>query len=146
MLLPIALTAAGAAALLHIWLSIRVSQVRMAGRIELGDGGSEPLTRRMRAHANYAENAPIFLILLALLELAGGRSEFLWAATIIFFLARLLHAFGMDRKAPNKLRIAGILGSWVVLLVLGGWAIVLTYTGAAGTSPQRQLAPAAVTT
>ncbi len=37
-----------------------------------GDGGNEALIRRMRAHANYGENAPIVLILLALLELAGG--------------------------------------------------------------------------
>lgn len=144
MLLPIALTAAGAAALLHVWLSVRVSQVRLSRKIELGDGGSEPLTRRMRAHGNYAENAPIFLILVALLELAGGRAEYLWAATIVFFLARLLHAFGMDRKAPNRLRMLGIVGSWGVLLVLGAWAIALTYTQAAAPAPERQPAPAAL--
>ena len=144
MLLPIALTAAGAAALMHVWLSLRVSLVRRAAKVELGDGGSEPLARRMRAHGNFAENAPFFLVLLAVLELNGARDDVLWAATIIFFLARLLHVFGMDRKAPNMLRMVGILGSWLVLLALGAWAIALTYSSAGAPEVERQPAPAAL--
>ncbi len=140
MILPIALTAAGAAALLHIWLSIRVSHIRRTQKILHGDGGNPAMLRRMRAHSNYAENAPIFLVLLALLELAGGRAEFLWAATIIFFLARIVHAFGMDSDKLSKLRILGVLGSWGVLLALGAWAIALTYTQIERT-PERREAP-----
>ena len=98
------------------------------------------MLRRMRAHANYAENAPIFLVLLVLLELAVVRDEFLWAATIIFFLARILHAFGMDSGKLSKLRIVGVLGSWGVLLALGAWAITLTYTQIQP-APPRQEAP-----
>lgn len=142
MLLPIALTAAGAAALMHVWLSLRVSQGRLATQVELGDGGREPLTRRIRAHANFAENAPFFLVLVALLELSGARDALLWAATVVFFGARLAHVFGMDRKAPNPLRLTGILGSWIVLLALGAWAIALTYASAAAPQPERQPAPA----
>jgi len=140
MILPIALTAAGAAALLHIWLSIRVSQIRRTRKILHGDGGDPAMLRRMRAHANYAENAPIFLVLLVLLELAMVRDEFLWAATIIFFLARIAHAFGMDSDKLSKLRIIGVIGSWLVLLALGAWAITLTYTQIQPT-PTRQEAP-----
>jgi len=127
MLLPIAITAAAAAALLHIWLSIRTSQVRMKLNIELGDGGSEALIRRMRAHANFVENAPFFLVLVALLELAEASATFLWTAVILFILARLCHAFGMDRKAPNPLRMAGTMGSLTVIGGLAIWAVVLTY-------------------
>ena len=127
MLLPISLTAAGAAALLHIWLSLRVSHVRRLQKILHGDGGSPALLRRMRAHANYAENLPIFLILLALMELAGAWSLALWSATILFFLARILHAFGMDSDKLSPLRVIGVSVSWLVLLGLGGWAIVMTY-------------------
>lgn len=140
MILPIALTAAGAAALLHIWLSIRVSQIRRTRKILHGDGGDPAMLRRMRAHANYAENAPIFLVLLVLLELAVVRDEFLWAATIVFFLARIVHAFGMDSDKLSKLRIVGVVGSWGVLLALGAWAITLTYTQIQPTPP-RQEAP-----
>lgn len=140
MLLPISLTAAGAAALLHIWLSLRVSSVRRTQQILHGDGGSQALVKRMRAHANYAENLPVFLILLVLLELAGVWSLPLWIATITFFVARILHAFGMDKDKLSPLRIVGITGGWLVLLGLAGWAIATTYAEM-GSSPVRQQAP-----
>ncbi len=140
MLLPISLTAAGAAALLHIWLSVRVSQVRRSQQILHGDGGSPALLKRMRAHANYAENLPIFLVLLVLLELAGVWSLPLWIATITFFLARILHAFGMDKDKLSPLRVIGIAGGWLVLLGLSGWAIATTYAEM-GSMPVRQQAP-----
>jgi hypothetical protein len=97
----------------------------------VGDGGNEVLLRRMRAHANFAENMPIFLILLGFVELAVGRSLWLWGAGIVFVLARIAHAFGMDRPGANLLRVAGISLSWLVLLGLGGVAIYLAYTSPA---------------
>jgi uncharacterized protein len=127
MILQTTLTIAAAAALLHIWLSVRVGQVRRAARISIGAGGHEGLERRMRAHANFAENAPIFLILLFLLELGRAAPLLLWAAGILFILARILHAFGMDAKGVSKLRMIGISLSWVLLLALAVWAIVLSY-------------------
>gem|GEM_PF-59238 len=130
MILPITLTIAGAAAILHIWLSLRVSRLRRPLKIGFGDGGNETLLRRMRAHGNYAENMPIFLILLGLLELAGAHATFLWAAAIVFILARLLHAFGMDRPGANWLRVSGISISWLVLLGLAGWALSFAYRDA----------------
>ena len=127
MLLPITLTIAGAAALLHIWLSMRVSRLRRSLRISVGDDGNAAIRTRMRAHANFAENVPIFLILLALIELARGSSIYLWGAAILFIVGRILHAFGMDRPGANPLRLAGIALSWLVLLALAAWAISLPY-------------------
>ena len=127
MILPITLTFAVAAAILHIWLSLRVSRLRRPLQIGVGDGGNEVLARRMRAHGNFAENVPIFLILLGLLELATGGNLWLWAAAIVFVLARIAHAFGMDRPGANLLRVAGIGLSWAVLLALGVYAIIIAY-------------------
>jgi uncharacterized membrane protein YecN with MAPEG domain len=127
MILPITLTLAGAAAILHIWLSLRVSRLRRPLKIGVGDGGNEMLMRRMRAHANFAENIPIFLILLALLELAGGDPTILWAVGLVFVLARLAHAFGMDRAGANALRVVGIGVTWLVLLGLAIWALTFAY-------------------
>lgn len=127
-ILPITLTIAGAAAILHIWLSLRVSALRRPLKIGVGDGGNEVLLRRMRAHGNFAENMPIFLVLLGAVELAVGRSLWLWAVGIVFVLARIAHAFGMDRTGANILRIAGIALSWLVLLGLGAVAIYIAYT------------------
>ena len=128
MILPITLTIAGAAAILHVWLSLRVSTLRRPLKIGVGDGGNEVLLRRMRAHGNFAENMPIFLVLLGFVELAVGRSIWLWAAGIVFVLARIAHAFGMDRPGANLLRVGGISLSWLVLLGLGAVAIYLAYS------------------
>ncbi len=127
MILQITLTMAGAAAILHVWLSLRVSGLRRPLKIGFGDGGNEVLLRRMRAHANFAENVPIFLVLLAAIELAIGGNLILWTAGILFILARIAHAFGMDRPGANPLRVGGIGISWLVLLGLGGYAILIAY-------------------
>ena len=125
--LPIALTIAAAAAVLHIWLAGRVSQLRNRHKVSIGDGGNEALIRRMRAHANYGENMPIVLILLALIELAGGDPRILWAAAILFVIARILHAFGMDRPHPSRLRAFGMMGSALALVILAGYAVFILY-------------------
>lgn len=127
MILPTTLTIAGACALLHIWFSARVGQLRRGLKISVGDGGNEALLRRMRAHANFTENVPIFLVLLAVLELARVQPIALWAAAILFVIARILHAFGMDRPSPSPLRTIGAAASLVLLLALAGWAIVTAY-------------------
>ncbi len=127
MILPITLTIAGAAAILHIWLSLRVSRLRRPLKIGVGDGGNEVLARRMRAHGNFAENVPIFLVLLGFLELATGGNLWLWGAAILFIFARIAHAFGMDRPGANPLRVAGISLSWAILLGLGVYAILVAY-------------------
>lgn len=127
MILPITLTIAGAAAILHVWLSLRVSRLRRPLKIGVGDGGNEVLARRMRAHGNFAENVPLMLILLGFVELATGGSLWLWGAAILFILARIAHAFGMDRSGANALRVGGIGISWAVLLGLGIYAILIAY-------------------
>ena len=127
MILPITLTIAGAAALLHIWLSLRVSHLRRLHKVSIGDGGHEGVRTRMRAHANFAESTPIFLILLGLIEMAKGSATGLWVAAILFVLARLAHPFGMERPAPNPLRMGSVLVTWLVLLALGAYAIAIPY-------------------
>jgi len=126
-ILPITLTIAGAAAILHIWLAGRVSRLRRHYKIGLGDNGNEALLRRIRAHGNYAENMPIVLILLALLELAGGNRWVLWGAGIAFILSRIVHAFGMDSPARLRLRMLGMMVSTLVLVGLAGYAIFIGY-------------------
>lgn len=127
MVLPITLTFAGAAAILHIWLAARVSRMRVAHKVSIGDGGAEPLVRRMRAHANYGENMPIVLIMIGLIELAGGDPRILWAAGIVFILARIAHGFGMDQPSPSRLRAIGMIVSSIVLVGLAGWALSFAY-------------------
>ncbi|SEL69528.1 hypothetical protein SAMN05216382_2502 [Sphingomonas palmae] len=125
MLLPMTLTIAAACAAINIWLALRVSQRRIKGKVMIGDGGAGPLQAAVRAHANFVEYAPFVLILLAGIELAGGSPTWLWVAGAVFVAARVAHGLGMDRAAPNPLRAGAIVGTWVVLVGLAVWALVL---------------------
>ena len=120
MILPITLTIAGAAALLNIWLGMRVGRVRMAHKVATGDGGNPEVVVRMRAHANFTEYTPFVLLLIGLIELAVGTSLWLWVVGAVYVLARIAHGFGMDRPAPNALRAAGIIATMLILLGLVG--------------------------
>ena len=61
---PVTLAATAACAVLNMWLGARVGKYRARFKVSVGDGGQEPLLRRMRAQANFIESAPIFLLLL----------------------------------------------------------------------------------
>jgi uncharacterized protein len=126
--LPITLTIAAGAALINIWLGTRVSRMRLRDKVSVGDAGNATILNRMRAQANFVEYTPFFLILLALIELADGSETWLWAVGVLFIVGRLLHPFGLDRPAPNPLRMIGILITWAVLAGLAAYALFLAST------------------
>lgn len=127
LVLPITLTLAGAAALVNFWITWRVAQMRGAHKVSIGDGGVPQLVARMRAHANFAENVPLFLILLGLIEMAHGSALWLWIVGILFVAARILHVFGMDQPPGNRLRMAGAGLTSLILIGLGLYAITIPY-------------------
>ena len=135
MILPITLVLAAAAGLINLWLAIRVTRMRVSGKITIGDGADPVMTAKMRAHANFAEYAPIILILIGLVELSRGSSLWLWILGAVFIVARLSHAIGMDRPAPNPFRAGGAMVTWIVLLALSVWALVIGYQAAAARPP-----------
>ncbi|MEH6827323.1 MAPEG family protein [Parasphingorhabdus sp.] len=130
MILPITLTIAGAAALINIWLMMRVGQVRTSEKISVGDGGNEKVIRRMRAHSNYIESAPFVLLLVAAIELASATSPtWLWIVSGLYLLGRVAHGVGMDNGKLGKGRTIGTIVSMLVLLGLGIYAITIPYLG-----------------
>jgi uncharacterized protein len=124
-LLPVTLAAAVAAFVVNMWLGWRVIAARRGANVRIGDGGNEAVLRRMRAHANFAEYAPIFLILLLSLELAGAHRPLLLAAAAAFFLARVAHGIGMDGGSLTQFRVVGMMTSTAATVALGGWAAAL---------------------
>jgi uncharacterized membrane protein YecN with MAPEG domain len=50
-------------------LSVRTLRLRGWLRIPVGDGGNEHMLRAMRVHANFAEYAPLSLLLILMFEL-----------------------------------------------------------------------------
>ena len=123
MLLPVTLTAAAAAAILAIWLSIRVGQVRGSEKVSIGDGGNDKVIRRMRAHANFVENTPIVLILVAAIEMTGKGGNLLAYVVGLYMLGRIAHGLGMDDGRFGKGRMIGTL---ITMLTLLGLAVVAT--------------------
>ena len=121
--MTISLTMAGGAALLHLWHFARCVIVRGKAKILHGDGGNALMAHRMRAHANFIENTPLFLILLALVEYHAGASPWLWAAGYIFLLARIAHGIGMDKEKENLPRAAGMLLTILPLFALAAVAL-----------------------
>ncbi|WP_339692904.1 MAPEG family protein [uncultured Parasphingorhabdus sp.] len=131
MILPITLTVAGAAALINIWLMIRVGQVRSSEKVSIGDGGNENVIRRMRAHSNYIESAPFVLLLVGAIELASTTSPtWLWIVSGLYLLGRIAHGVGMDDGKFGKGRMIGTLITMLTLLGLGIYAITIPYLGA----------------
>ncbi|MEM1053639.1 MAG: MAPEG family protein [Pseudomonadota bacterium] len=118
-LLPVTLATAGAAAILNVWLMFRIGAVRQSEKIFVGDEDSEPLVRRMRAQANFVENAPFVLILIAAIELSGRGDPWLAWIAGLFVIARIAHAFGMDGGSLSKGRMVGTIVSMLTLFGLG---------------------------
>lgn len=121
MLLPTTLCLAAAAAVINIWISMRVGRVRHAVKVSVGDGGDERLVRRMRAHANFIENTPLTLILIAAIDLSDKGAAWLAIVGAVYMLGRVCHALGMDGGSMQALR--GV-GTAVTMLTQLGLAVV----------------------
>lgn len=126
MILPVTLCTAAAAAVLAIWLMIRVGQVRGSEGVSVGDGGNDTVIRRMRAHANFVETMPFALALIAVIEIAGKGAVWLPYVAGLFVLGRIAHAFGMDENVFAKGRLIGTLITMVTFLGLAVVAVLVS--------------------
>lgn len=129
MLLPTTLSLAAAAAIINLWLMVRIGAIRRKAKILYGDGGDALLQRRMRAHANFIENAPLTLILIAGIEISGALSsaggQVLAVIGAAFMLSRVLHVIGMDGGAAHRLRTIGALVTMLTQLALAAIAVLI---------------------
>ena len=89
------------------------------------------LHRNVRAHGNFSEYVPMFLVLLLILELLGHASfVYLLISCLIFLYGRLAHAICFAFYESNPfLRISGMLCTY---LSLGIFAVQLLLTGIRG--------------
>ena len=124
--LPVTLTAAAAAAIINIWLSIRIGQLRVKHKVSIGDDAGGPLTARMRAQLNFVENTAFVLILIAAIELSGRGNPWLAWVAGIYMLGRVAHGFGMDGGALAKGRTVGVLVTMLTQLGLAIVAVLIT--------------------
>ena len=105
--------------ILAIFLAIKVGMNRVDTNIMTGEGESSMLLQSVRAHGNLIEYAPLALILLALLEMQNVSDSMLHLTGSLFFLARILHAYGVTiSRESTPYRLVGALGTWLIMLIM----------------------------
>lgn len=124
MALPVTSLLAGVFALLMVTLSFQVSMRRVKmGGISAGDGGDETLRRRIRAHGNFIEYAPMALIAVGLIEFGGGVKILVWSIAVAFLFSRIAHAIGMLYTSTPALRGTAMMIQHAAFLTAGAWLI-----------------------
>lgn len=96
-------------------LSVRIIAVRHARRLPMGDGGDEDLARRVRAHGNFIEYAPLALLLMSFAEAVTYPAWLVHGLGIALVVGRAAHAWSMT--AQNI--AARTVGMMLTFLVLG---------------------------
>ena len=123
---PIAITGlyASLLILLYFVLSIRIIKLRWRDKVALGTGDSKDLLKAVRIHANFAEYAPIVLILVLMMEVSGAAPWLLHLLGAAFFAGRILHAMGITKTASSSwMRFVGMLSTFLVMLVAAGYLL-----------------------
>ncbi|MEO0357217.1 MAG: MAPEG family protein [Pseudomonadota bacterium] len=111
-------------------LMARVILYRRRNRIGLGDAGDRSLLKRIRAHSNFIETAPLALILMALIELQDGSRIGLHILGVNLVLGRMLHAYGFSASPPKMMfRTGGIFLTLTMIGACGVWLFVLAIRG-----------------
>ncbi|WP_162568695.1 MAPEG family protein [Variovorax sp. SRS16] len=106
-------------------LTVRVILNRVKTGIQAADGGNARLGQAIRAHANFAEQVPLALLLIVLAELAGTPGGIVHALGAALVVARLANAWGLSRSlGPTMPRQAG---AGLTVLVVAAASLLLLY-------------------
>ncbi|MCF6271821.1 MAG: MAPEG family protein [Rhodobacteraceae bacterium] len=110
---------AGAIIIIQMVLMMYAASGRGKHRQGLGDGGNADMLKRIRMHGNLIENAPVILIVMALLEMGGAGRTLMVIFGAVFVIARIMHPLGLLRSSgTTPLRFIG--ASLTMLLGLAG--------------------------
>ncbi len=115
--------------LLGAALTINVIVNRVRGKVDAGDGGVARLAQAIRAHANFAEQAPIALIVIAFAEALGTRAFLVHIFGVALVLARLASAIGLNRtlgQSPPRQFGASVTA---LVVVASSIAVLLAISG-----------------
>jgi uncharacterized membrane protein YecN with MAPEG domain len=110
---------AALAALLIVFLAIRVVAFRRTAKIGMGDGDNPEMRKRIRAHGNAIEYLPLGLLLLLILELNQTVPLLLHIFGIILIVARIAHAWGVSHHTGlSPGRMVGVILTFGLLIVM----------------------------
>jgi uncharacterized membrane protein YecN with MAPEG domain len=107
---------AGLLGLIAVALASFAGRARVTHNVSLGDGGKPDLLEAMRRHANFVEFVPLFLVLLAIVELNGAPKWWLHVLGAVMVASRIIHPFGLSFDRMNTTaRMIGAAGSFQAL-------------------------------
>ena len=122
--LPLTSVFAATFTIIYLFLSFRIGYLRGSPVMKLifkmeKKIPETKLHRNVRAHGNFSEYVPIFLILLMLLEITALASyDFMLTIALIFFYGRLAHGICFAFYDHNPfLRISGMITTYLALLI-----------------------------
>ena len=120
--LPLTSIFAATFTIIYLFLSFRIGYLRGSPVMKLifkidEEIPETKLHRNVRAHGNFSEYVPIFLILLLIIETLGQSSfDYLLIICLIFSYGRLAHAICFAFYGSNPfLRISGMLCTYLGL-------------------------------
>ena len=131
MTLPVTALAAAICALLLIFMKFQVIGQRIRTETMFGAGEDAKMKMVRGTHANLAENAPIALILMALLEMTSAHHWTLTALAALFLVARVVHIYGMYQHHGSgsvRFRQAGVMGTTISIVAMAWWVVYLFVT------------------
>lgn len=132
MTLPITALTAAICAIMLLATAIATVAARFRTQASFGDADDQGLISSSRSHGNLAEHAPLFVILVGLLEMANASHWPLTALAVLFLSARAAHIIGLHQPhgpgKPPKLRALGVVGTWIAYAAAIGWTLFLVVT------------------
>ena len=130
----IAAITAGILLIVQQVLVIGIGKRRRSQRIGVGIGTDPDMERLVRRHGNLAENAPIFVIGLALLEILVGSSIAVMVLAVLFLVFRAMHLIAFSSLGGShgqegargylKVRMISVLGTMLCGIVTGVYLII----------------------
>jgi uncharacterized protein len=123
MIWPVTSLVAAVFAAMLVVLSLAVTWRRVQVRSTHGDAGDSLLGKRIRAHGNFTEYAPMALVLLALLEAQAAPVLLVQVLAVVFVLSRGVHVIGMLYYRNPLVRAAAMVAQHAGFIVAGAWLL-----------------------
>lgn len=132
MTLPVTALTAAICAIMLLATAIATVRARFRTQASFGDAGDAGLISSSRAHGNLAEHAPLFVILIGLLEQSNASHWPLTVLAVLFLVARAAHIIGLHQPhgpgKPPQLRALGVIGTWIAYAIAIAWTLFLVVT------------------
>lgn len=110
-------------------LTINAIRHRVRSGVSTGDGKDAGLAQAIRAHANFAEQVPLALIVISFAEVLGSRPLVVHVLGVVLVAARLVSAYALNQslaQTPQRnvsaavTQLVVVAASAAILLAMAG--------------------------